>query len=47
MGYSIVTIPYSSYSQSTKGGWFDSSSNHVPTINAMSLTPLLGGGGDW
>ena len=38
-----VTIPYFNYSQSIRDSLFVSSSNHVSTKNAESLTPLLGG----
>ena len=38
-----ITIPYSNSSQSAKYTWFVLSSNRVPTKNAKSLTPLLGG----
>ena len=37
------TIPYSNCSQSIKDSWLVSSSTHVPTQNAKSLTPLFRG----
>ena len=45
MGVKIadVTIPQSNTSQSTTHSWLVSSSTLVPTKNAKSLTPLLGG----
>ena len=39
--YFSISIPYSNFSQSIKDSWVVSSSAHVPTKNAISLTPLI------
>ena len=40
---SEIKDPYSNCSQSVRDSWFVSFSTLVPTTNAKSLTPLLGG----